>query len=368
MSIIATLSYSYLYMDFDTYNERFSGTYPNIKYQADVRFRYRGTFKIQATNTVTLGGLQTSIYRYDTSWQSDSGWYHLGTISESMGTSRSKSFSWSCSNSGWPNMSGTASLTTPTIGAPTMEASVKNIGITDITLSARLTDNPYGLYTIRVWRDYAFRKNALSGDWTETGLKANTTYEYHVEAWLADNSGAYVLQKILKPTTLENYAEISIKSIQWAITSKGDTSDDLNFWIETTDDDHVAQSYWDNGSGASLGKGLYFSWPGIPKNYKGTMTAYAIDTLGRQTASVSIEFHSSYTRMEVWRYEGTGWRRGYSEYLNDSKNFKLCRLYVLDSNRVWQPAIPYDDTPNDIVDYEDNHVIDSNGQYVVSVR
>ena len=58
MTVLATLPYNqYLILTFESYNERYEGSYPNLKFKADVRFKYTGNFKIQANNVVRLGGL-----------------------------------------------------------------------------------------------------------------------------------------------------------------------------------------------------------------------------------------------------------------------------------------------------------------------
>ena len=85
MTVLATLQYNqYLTLTFESYNERYEGSYPNLRFKADVRFRYTGNFRIQATNVVTLGGLSKTISRNDLNYIQDSGWYYLGQINDPM--------------------------------------------------------------------------------------------------------------------------------------------------------------------------------------------------------------------------------------------------------------------------------------------
>ena len=56
MTVLATLPYNeYLTLTFESYNERYEGSYPDLRFKAEVWFRYTGNFKIQATNVVKLG-------------------------------------------------------------------------------------------------------------------------------------------------------------------------------------------------------------------------------------------------------------------------------------------------------------------------
>jgi hypothetical protein len=340
MSVIATLTYNaYLKMDFDTYNERFEGNYPNLYYKANVRFHYYGNFSMYANNTVTLGGLQTTV-SVNTGTTSDSGWYYLGEISEPMYCNRQRSFSWSCSNSGWPSLSGTASLTTPKIGLPSYSCSVKNIDINSLTVTGKLTNNPYNLYTLRLWRASSWKSNNLNGDYTETGLTQKTEYEYHVEPFMADCSGGYLAQTVLKATTLENYAEIVIESVDYTIT-KGETTDDVTFTVHTSDDEHVKSTTWgDDGTWAS-GTGLTYTWTGLPKNLETYIKAKTTDTLSRDSDAFIFKFHTTYTYMETWIFDGTEWQHGYSTTLDENKEkYVLSRLYYFNGTQ-WLPAIPY---------------------------
>lgn len=343
MATIATLTYdAYLKVDFDTYNERFEGTYPNLRYKANVRFHYYGRFMIQANNVVTLGGLQTTISRYDTTYQSDSGWYYLGEINEPMYCNRQRSFSWKCSNSGWPSLSGTASLTTPQIGLPSYSCSVKNIDINSLTVTGRLINNPYNLYTLRLWRASTWKSNNLNGDYTETGLTQKTTYEYHVEPFMADCSGGYLAQTVLKATTLENYPELEVQSVDYEIT-KGDITDDITFTVKTSDDEHIKSSTWTYDETDTTVDGNSYTIKGLAKNLETSIDVYTTDTLGRSSTKYTLDFHTTYTFMETWTYDGTKWNRGYSMYLDENNNFKLCRLYYFDGVK-WTPAIPYNKT------------------------
>lgn len=337
MGVIATLTYNaYLKMDFETYNERFEGNYPNLYYKASVRFHYYGSFSIAANNTVKLGGLSTTVaINYS---GSDTGYYYLGEISEAMGCNRQRSFSWGCSSSGWPNLSGTASLTTPRIGSPSYSCSVKNIDINSLTITGKLTDNPYNLYTLRLWRSGVWKSNNLHGDYTETGLTQVTEYEYHVEPFMADCSGSYLAQTVLKATTLENYPEVTIDSVDYVV-EKGEEKDSITFTVRTSDDEHIKSTSWGGDSAWATGDGLTYTLTDLPKNLEGYIQVIATDTLGRETNRYTVKYHTSYTYMEVWRFDGTNWVRGYSTSLRDN-TYRLCRLYYFDGTN-WLPAIPY---------------------------
>ena len=116
MTVLATLPYNQdLTLTFESYNERYEGLYPNLKFKADVRFRFTGNFMIQATNVITLGGLSKTISRWDLNYIQDSGWYYLGEINDPMWCNRKRSFDWEVKCQGWPNLSGRAKLTTPLI-------------------------------------------------------------------------------------------------------------------------------------------------------------------------------------------------------------------------------------------------------------
>ena len=167
MSEIAVLKYNeYMLLHFDVYNERYEGQYPNLRYKANVRVKFTGNFSIYAYNTIKMGDLSWTGNMSYPQWTNDSGWIGLnGEINEAMGCSRQKEFTWDCSCSGWPNLSGKARLKTPEIAKPTFEASVSDIDINSIVVNGRFKSNPYNLYALRVY-DIANKKyiiNKLDG-------------------------------------------------------------------------------------------------------------------------------------------------------------------------------------------------------------
>lgn len=174
MGIVANLDYNqYLRVSFDVYNERYEGAYPNLRYKANVRFKITGQFAIQASNTVKFGGLTWSGYMNYGYYTQDTGWINIpGEINESMGCNRQRNFSFNCSISGWPNLSGTASVTTPMISVPEFETSISDIDVESLVINGKLKSNPYNLYCLRVWSKdkNGFISNNLNGALTVDGL------------------------------------------------------------------------------------------------------------------------------------------------------------------------------------------------------
>lgn len=356
MATIATLTYNaYLRLIFDTYNERYEGSYPNLRYVADVRFKFQGNFSIQANNTIKLGGLTWTGYMNYGYPTTDSGWIGLGTINENMGCSRQRSWSWGCSCSGWPNLSGTASVTSPQIGLPTYSASISDVSITSLKINASFSNNPYGLYTIRVYDSTkgAFINNNLSGSMTVSGLTEKTTYSYDVEAFMADCSGLYLQQKTVSATTLESYDIPTITSVDVTVTPTSETTDNFSFTVHTSDDTHVQSNHIlvDAVQHTVTGLTNYVNAAGNNRSY--TATFYITDKLSRTSGTYSITFDATFTYMEVWTCVENGemteagpvvyreWERGYSMALNSTKHqYKLCKLYVFNGTK-WVEAIKY---------------------------
>ncbi len=342
MSVIATLTYSEnLQVIFDIYSEKYEGTYPNLKYKASIRFKYTGNFRINTNNTVTLGNLQTTISRSDTSDVTDSDWYYLGEIVENMGCSRQRKLTYDCSNIGYPNVSGQASITTPLIDLPTYNASVTDIDKTSVTVHGEITNNPYGLYTLRLYDGNTYVLNSLNGDFTFTNLNASTQYTYYAQVFLVDCSGQSLNQKILSATTLENYQELKIKSVSTSIT-KGSTTDNVTFTVHTSNDSNIKSTSWSSdGSTWTSVNDKSFTITGLDKNYEGTYYVKVIDTLSRESSVFTFNYHTTYTNVEAWVFDGTNWKRGQSLRLNNTKSgFKACRLYVFNGSK-WKPAIEY---------------------------
>lgn len=172
---ICGLQYNqYLTLYFDYFNERLEGSYPNVYFKAEVKFHFVGQFSIQSTNTYTCGGLSRSVYiNYS---GTDSGYYDLGTISERLDVgARNRSVTYGCScTGGWPVLSGSGTITSPTIGLPSISSASLSASSWDaLKFSASLSSNPYNWYTIRTEMDSS-AKIGTSG--TFSGLKANTSH------------------------------------------------------------------------------------------------------------------------------------------------------------------------------------------------
>lgn len=340
MSEIAVLKYNeYMLLHFDVYNERYEEQYPNLRYKANVRVKFTGNFSIYAYNTIKMGDLSWSGNMSYPQWTNDSGWIGLnGEINEAMGCSRQKEFTWDCSCSGFPNLSGKARLKTPEIAKPTFEAFVSDIDINSIVMNGRFKSNPYNLYALRVY-DIANKKyiiNKLDGSSKITGLTQNTDYEYYVEPFMADLSGSKLDQKKLTAKTLENYKEILIKSVSFQINQVSDKADNVTINVSTTDDAHVVKTVWGSGGDYRTVNGLSITYENLPKNTEYSMEVYATDTLDRDSVAFRFKFNTTFTYMEVWVFDGYEWDRGYSMMLVNGK-YKYCRLYYFDGNN-WLPA------------------------------
>lgn len=340
MSTVATLTYNqYLSLTFDVYDESYEGTYPNVYYNANVRFKFTGQFKIQATNIIKFGGLQTSIYRYDTSWQTDTGWYYLGHIREPIGCNRNRRFELSCSCQGWPNLNGTASWTSPTIEKPTYETYVKEINSTTITIYGRLKTNPYNLYTLRVWRN-SFINNNLNGNFTESNLTGLTSYEYHIEPFMADLSGSYLDQTKLSVTTLENYKAITINWVEVTYTEIDNDYCYANCIVHTSDDSHVKKTSWDYDAmgGDFKSDNLTYKFK-ISNDTEYRMTVQTVDTLDRYSGVYYFYVRGLNSFKEVWVFDGNAWIKGKSMQL-DSNKYKKIKLYYFNGTK-WLGAKRY---------------------------
>ena len=362
-SDVANLDYGqYLRITFNVYNERYEGSYPNLRYKANVCFRITGKFAIQASNTVKFGGLTWSGYMNYGYWTTDTGWIGIpGEINEDMGCYRQWTFKYNCSISGWPNLSGTASVTTPLISAAEFDASVSDVDVESLVVNGKLTSNPYNLYCLRAWSKTKdeFITNNLNGSITIDGLTQNTQYEYHVEVWKADLSGSYVSQKILTVTTLENYPEISIESVDFVITEVDSDYDNVTLTVHTTDDAHVKSSTWGEGGFYKGAEGTSITYNNLEKNLEFYFDVTVEDTLGRTSEPFYFKFNTTFTYMETWVFVNGEWKRGYSMALgriNKPKldsgisayssgvgsrdTYSLVRLSAYDGLE-WHQAIPY---------------------------
>lgn len=363
MGIVANLDYNqYLRVSFDVYNERYEGAYPNLRYKANVRFKITGQFSIQASNIVKFGGLTWSGYMNYGYYTQDTGWINIpGEINEDMGCYRQWTFKYNCSISGWPNLSGTASVKTPLISAPEFETSISDIDVESLVINGKLKTNPYNLYCLRVFSQdkREFISNNLNGALTVDGLTQKTQYEYHVEVWKADLSGSYVSQKILTATTLENYPEISIESVDFVITEVDSNYDNVTLTVHTSDDAHVKYSTWGEGGSYKKAEGTSTTYNNLKKNLEFYFDVTVEDTLGRTSKPFEFRFNTTFTYMETWVFVGGAWKRGYSMALGrmnkpkldsgisayssgvgNRDTYNLVRLSAYDGLE-WHQAIPY---------------------------
>lgn len=345
MTVLARLHYNpQLILTFESYNERYEGSYPDLSFKADVRFRFTGNFRIQATNVVKLGGLSKTISRWDLNYIQDSGWYYLGQINDPMYCNRQRSFEWNVSCQGWPNLSGKVIFTTPKIELPTYEVKITDINSTSISIYGRLKTNPYNLYTLRIYskETQKFIVDKLNGTHVVSGLKGSTNYEFHIEPFMADCSGSYLLQTVLNATTLEDYKKISVTSVDVTISHIDDKYDNAVCVAHTTDDAHVTKSCWDYDG---LGDGITSN--NLTKEFKVSngneyrMFVYVTDTLGRMSDFYYFYIIASASYREVWVFDGNNWKKGKSLVLSsDGKTFEKCRLYC-DTGLQWKGAKRY---------------------------
>lgn len=351
MATIATLIWSqYSVLVFDKYNERYEGTYPNLKYKADVRCRFEarngGWFSIYANNTFKLGGLsKTHTLNYTNATVTS--WYFVGTINENMGCNRTKSWSWGCSCSGFPNLSGTANTSSPTIAAPTISFNILENRTTQnsIVISGALTSNPYNLYTLRVYDPTGPKwwvNSGLNGEITITGLAANTEYTFRPEVWMADLSGSAIFGRTdYSEITLENYAIPTITGISISVVAQ-DGYDAVTFTVNTTDNGHVIDSLWSGtispGEEVSV-SGRTYGAVALDQNSTFTVTCKIKDALGRYSNPYSLTFNTTITDREIWVFDNGQWKRGISFALNNGE-YDRAEIWVFTGSE-WKQAIPY---------------------------
>jgi len=355
MATVATLVFNqFLRIVFDSYNGRFEGTYPNLKYRTNIRARYEatagGNFSLASTCTFKFGGLSSSYYMSYSRCTTQSSWYEVGTTSDSMGCSRSKTWSVSVSHTsstGYPECSGSGSYSSGTVSAPT----IKDITITDLTeqsftFNSSLSSNPYNLYVLRLYDvdNKKFLTSSLNGDYSITDLEPNTTYNLKAEAWLADLSGSLITSKQTAVTTLEKYNEITINDVSYTIT-EGEETDEVTFTVSTSNDEKVSSlSYTTSGGLSGTSDSLTFTLTGLEKNLDNTITITTTDTLNRTSASYTSQFKTTFTYMECWVFNGTEWQRGYSMEL--ASKYNLCKLFAFNGTE-WLEAIPYEEETTD---------------------
>lgn len=346
MATVATLTYDeYMVLVFDKYNEKYEGSYPNLKYKFSIRCRFEarngGKWSINASDTFKFGSLSENVYINTWNNKGAGSWYNLGTITENVGCARSISKKYSCSVSGFPNLRGTSTVTSPTIGLPTIsfEVDTDKTTQTSITVNGKLTSNPYNLYVLRLYNpdNATWWTNNLNGERAFNELTQNTTYKFHPEAWLATLSGSKLKEvSTVSEKTLENYPEITVTGIDILVTSGG-TKDTVTFTVKTSDDSHVQQSIWTINS-QSTETGLTHTEE-FDKNQSLTVKVKVKDTLGRTSAEFSKGFETSFTFKEVYVFDNGTWKRGYS-YVLQNGEYKLCELWAYNGTE-WLQAPKY---------------------------
>lgn len=354
MALLAVLSGSYgnwngnyAQIEFHSYNERYEGSYPNLDFCFDVQARIvaknGGAWSIQANVTFNYGGAaQTHYLNYGYTYGT-SPWYYVGSHRKRCGCGRSFRFNDSCSVSGYPNLSGSGSITSPTIGAPSVSANAKNIDQLTCDIQYNMTSNPYNMYRLYVKSPSGSYSAQLpnSGTYHIEGLESNHSYTYYVEAWQADGGGSAVTSTPVAFTTLENYPEISVTEITYKIEDAGET-DNVTFRFKSTDDSHVSKWHYQIQGGPALSAtSPIYTESRLAKNLESYIEVWTEDTLGRTSAKFRQEFHTTFTQMTVWRYNGRNWTKGFM-YALENGEWIYCRPFVMNNLKLWKEPLPYD--------------------------
>ena len=314
MALLAVLNHgdpswngNYAQIEFHSYNERYEGSYPNLYFCFDVQARIvainSGWWMIQANTTFNYGGVQQTHYIYTGRVYGTSGWYFVGSHRKSCGCGRSFTFDDGCSVSGYPNLSGNGSITSPTIEEPSFTARAENIDQRTCDIVWDTTDNPYNMYRMYVKAPNGTYSSQLpmDGSYSLEGLNSNTSYTYRVEAWQADGRGSEVAGKDVSFKTLENYPEISVTEVTYEIEDAGET-DNVTFRFKSTDDSHVSKWHYQiqGGPPFSVISPAYSARP-LAKNLESYIDVWTEDTLGRTSSKFRQYFHTTFTKMTVWR-------------------------------------------------------------------
>lgn len=314
MALLAVLNHgdpswngNYAQIEFHSYNERYEGSYPNLYFCFDVQARIvainSGWWMIQANTTFNYGGVQQTHYIYTNRVYGTSGWYFVGSHRKSCGCGRSFTFSDDCSVSGYPNLSGNGSITSPTIEEPSFTARAENIDQRTCDIVWDTTDNPYNMYRMYVKAPNGTYSSQLpmDGRYSLEGLNSNTSYTYRVEAWQADGRGSAVAAKDVTFKTLENYPEISVTEVTYEIEDAGET-DNVTFRFKSTDDSHVSKWHYQIQGGPPFsGTSPTYSESRLAKNLESYIDVWTEDTLGRTSTKFRQYFHTTFTKMTVWR-------------------------------------------------------------------
>lgn len=355
MTVLAVLSGSYgnwngnyAQIEFHSYNERYEGSYPNLDFCFDVQARIvaknGGWWSVQANTTFNYGGAAQTHYLNFGITYGTSPWYYVGSHRKRCGCGRSFTFGDGCSVSGYPNLSGSGSITSPTIGAPSVSANAANIDQLTCDIQYNMTSNPYNMYRLYVKSPSGSYSAQLpnSGTYHIEGLESNHSYTYYVEAWQADGGGSVVTSTPITFKTLENYPEISVTKVDYEIVDMGDT-DNIQFSFKSTDDTHVETWYYQiQGKEQGSSESAEYTATGLPKNLESYIEVWTEDTLGRTSAKFKQTFHTTFTKMTVFRFDGKTWKKGYAYCLSNGE-WIYCRPYPMDANRQWKVPLPYED-------------------------
>ena len=187
-----------------------------------------------------------------------------------------------------------------------------------------------------------FIVDRLNGTHIVSELKGSTSYEFHIEPFMADCSGSYLLQTVLEATTLEDYKKISVTSVDVTISHIDDKYDKAVCVAHTTDDAHVTKSHWDyDGMGSNLTSDNLTKEFKVSNGNEYRMLVYVTDTLGRTSNYYYFYIIASASYREVWVFDGNNWKKGKSLVLSsDGKTFEKCRLYC-DTGLKWKGAKRY---------------------------
>lgn len=357
MTVLAVLSGSYgnwngnyAQIEFHSYNERYEGAYPNLDFCFDVQARIvaknGGWWSVQANVTFNYGGAaQTHYLNYGLTYGT-SPWYFVGSHRKRCGCGRSFTFWDGCSVSGYPVLSGSGSITSPTIAAPSVSANATNIDQLTCDIQYNMTSNPYNMYRLYVKSPSGSYSAQLpnSGTYHIEGLASNTQYTYYVESKLADGSGGAITSNNITFRTLENYPEISVTKVDYEIVDMGDT-DNIQFSFKSTDDAHVQTWYCQiQGGPQQSNTSAEHTESGLAKNLESYIEVWTKDTLSRISSKFRQEFHTTFTKMTVWRYNGQNWTKGFMYALKDGE-WIYCRPFIMNNLRMWEEPLPYDGVP-----------------------
>ena len=331
------------YAEFDAYNQKYTGAYPNLYYEYDVRFRIgainNGSFSIVATNTLKYGSASNSHYMETYKNSGVIGWYSVGHMKEKMGCRRSARFNHNCSVSGYPNLSWSGGITSSTIGLPSTSFAIQNKTQTTCEVVWNKNSDPYNIYVLYIKKPDGTWSPQLKGNngvYKLEGLTPNTQYTYKLETWLADGSGSSLESKNIEFKTLENYPEINITGVDVKVVENGD-KDNVTFTIHTTDDSHVKQWYFQVKFGPqNESSSNSFTETDLSKNLDSEVSCSVKDTLNRMSNVFVQKFHTTYTEMEVYVFNNGSWKIGYSR-VNGLKNYDLCIPYIFDDG-TWKIA------------------------------